>query len=423
MGSKNKNNVTDCLLARVNFPLYAAEMLTSRHLLVAGGGGSAKTGVANGFEIYELFHNGNNFVAEELVRHETGPSVIMNCALKNLERKSYLVVGQESHSQLYIINYKVGSEGEFESEKKDHHDNLRQRRGSQKKTEPNGKIPQPKRLYFEIKTGDSVQTDFTEKEPLQRIVRVSPNGKLMATGGIDGHVRVWHFPKMTKLVDISAHTKEIDDIDFTPDNKNLLSIAKDGIASMWSIKDGKEVLKLTWTPPEGVKYLFKRCRFAVIEGNPGKYRLFTLANPLGKTGKQKGFLQLWNTSTGKLNNIVEIDESLSALAVRDDGRFVAVGTMFTGSVSIYVAFSLQKVLHVNGAHAMFVTGLEFIPVTSKEAPPISSDVETSVISFSVDNRICIHSLRYRHTMPIWVAIILIIIVLFLTFMLCSYIGL
>jgi hypothetical protein len=55
----------------------------------------------------------------------------------------------------------------------------------------------------------------------------------------------------------------------------------------------------------------------------------------------------------------------------------------------------QKVLQVIGAHAMFVTGLEFIPVTTKEALPISSDVEASVISFSVDNRICIHSLRYR----------------------------
>lgn len=37
------------LLARVNFPLYTLQMLTSRHVLVAGGGGSSKTGVANGF--------------------------------------------------------------------------------------------------------------------------------------------------------------------------------------------------------------------------------------------------------------------------------------------------------------------------------------------------------------------------------------
>lgn len=46
MGSRKS---TDGLLARVNFPLYSVEMLTSRHVLVAGGGGSSKTGVANGF--------------------------------------------------------------------------------------------------------------------------------------------------------------------------------------------------------------------------------------------------------------------------------------------------------------------------------------------------------------------------------------
>jgi len=37
------------LLARVNFPLYTVQMITNRHILVGGGGGSSKTGVANGF--------------------------------------------------------------------------------------------------------------------------------------------------------------------------------------------------------------------------------------------------------------------------------------------------------------------------------------------------------------------------------------
>ena len=47
---KNKEG----LLARVNFPLYTLQMLTSRHVLVAGGGGSSNTGVANGF-VSEMF--------------------------------------------------------------------------------------------------------------------------------------------------------------------------------------------------------------------------------------------------------------------------------------------------------------------------------------------------------------------------------
>lgn len=369
--------------------------------MVAGGGGSAKTGVANGFEIYELFHNGRHFVAEEIQRHETGAEVIMNLAMTNVDRRSLLVVGQESHSQMFIINPKIGQLPPKETlNRRESSSEVRQRKnrertesvGSEKSADEG---PRMKRVYFEIKAADSIQTDFTESEPLQRVVRISPNGKFMATGGLDGHVRVWNFPRMTQLCDITAHKKEIDDIDFSPDNKHVLSVSKDGLAIVWAVNTGKEVMKLQWTPPEGFKYLFKRCRYASIEGKADRYRLFTLSNPFGKAGKQKGFLQQWNIETGRLNNIVGIDESLSALAVRDDGRFVAVGTMFSGSVSIFIAFSLQKVLHVPGAHSMFVTGLEFIPVLVKDAPPISSDTEASVVSYSVDNRICIHSLQYR----------------------------
>lgn len=98
---------------------------------------------------------------------------------------------------------------------------------------------------------------------------------------------------------------------------------------------------------------------------------------------------------GTLSNSVVIDESLASLAVRDDGRFVAVGTMFTGSVSIYIAFSLQRVLHIPAAHSMFVTGLEFLPLNNRDGPPISSDTEAAVVSISVDNKVCIHSLSYR----------------------------
>lgn len=373
---------------------------------MAGGGGSAKTGVANGFEIYELFHNGRHFVAEEIQRHETGSEVVMNMSLKSVDRRSLLVVGQESHSQMFVINPKVGQIPPRETlNRRESSSEVRQRKnrertesiGSEKSADEG---PRMKRVYFDIKAADSIQTDFTDSEPLQRVVRISPNGRFMATGGLDGHVRLWNFPRMTPLSDIAAHKKEIDDLDFSPDNKHLLSVSKDGLAVVWSVSSGKELMKLQWTPPEGVKYMFKRCRYATIEGKSDRCRLFTLSNPFGKGGKQKGFLQQWNVETGRLNNIVGIDESLSALAVRDDGRFVAVGTMFSGSVSIYIAFSMQKVLHVPGAHSMFVTGLEFIPVLVKDAPPISSDTEASVVSYSVDNRICIHSLQYRRKLSL-----------------------
>lgn len=53
------------------------------------------------------------------------------------------------------------------------------------------------------------------------------------------------------------------------------------------------------------------------------------------------YLQQWDVDSGHLLRAQELRENLSALAVRDDGRFVALGTMFTGSVFVYIAFSLQ----------------------------------------------------------------------------------
>jgi hypothetical protein len=62
---------------------------------------------------------------------------------------------------------------------------------------------------------------------------------------------------------------------------------------------------------------------------------------VGRMGEQKAFLQLWLPDSGSLWQAVPCSDTLSALAVSDDGKFVAVGTMFNGSVSVYVAFSLQ----------------------------------------------------------------------------------
>jgi prolactin regulatory element-binding protein len=79
----------------------------------------------------------------------------------------------------------------------------------------------------------------------------------------------------------------------------------------------------------------------LVEGDVNDTRLFVLVNPVGRQGKHKAILQLWLPKDGSLKKAVPCSDNLSALAVSDDGRFVAVGTMFTGSVSVYVAFSLQ----------------------------------------------------------------------------------
>ncbi|KAJ8927683.1 hypothetical protein NQ314_019840 [Rhamnusium bicolor] len=293
-----RKNIED-ILARVNFPLYTVQMLTNRHVIVGGGGGYSKTGVANGFEIFELSHNGKKFVVEEVTRHETGGNVVMNCSVFSDNKHSYLVAGQESHCQLYNVNSVLVKEEIDVENIGNNNSEVRQRKPRAKQKADDQKNIK-KKLKFIINPSDSVQTDFNEPEPLSRVARISHNGKLLAT-------------------------------------------AKDGAAVLWDCIKGKEIKRLTWNQPEGSKYLYKRCRFGVIEGEENKSALYMLANPTGLAKKQKSYLQQWLPEESILKKVAEFDESLSALAVRDDGRFIAVGTMFSGSVALYVAFSLQVI--------------------------------------------------------------------------------
>lgn len=409
----------DGLLARVNFPLYTLQMLTSRHILVGGGGGSAKTGVANGFEIFELLHDGVNYSAKEIIRHETGSKVVMNSACFSDKKHTYLAAGQESHCQQYRIGITVEKESsEVPANGLKETPNLRHRKPN--KNSSNGTVDsssdnnKSKHLCFKFHAGDSIQTDFSEKDPYQRIVTISRCGEWMATGGTDCIVRLWTFPGMRLSKMFKAHTKEIDDLHFSPDSKQLVSVSKDGLALVWDLRTGKQIHSLLWTHPSGVKYLFKRSRFGSVEGRSCK--LFTTSNPVAGGRDAQGWLHSWDD--GKICRAISVSEPTSALAVRDDGTFLAIGTMFSGSVSIYIAFSLQRVLHVEGAHSMFVTGIELLPSTCTWGTS-----EAAALSISVDNRVCIHSLPYRRTLPPWLVIMMMIVILFFTFLLCSYIGL
>ena len=117
------------------------------------------------------------------------------------------------------------------------------------------------KLIFDVTALKSVQTDYSAEEPYQKVVRISPNNQFMATGGDDGFLRVWTFTDLYRTHEIEAHEKEIDDLDFSPDNAKIVTISKDRHAYIWDVKKGKKHAEMGWDPPKGIKYLFKRVRY------------------------------------------------------------------------------------------------------------------------------------------------------------------
>lgn len=101
------------------------------------------------------------------MRYETGPNVVMTSAVRSAGNRIFLTAGQESHCQLYRVNIKMVDpaemrRGSFRAE------NGLVRRRRRTVSENNDNIPKKdsnsntteKRISFEIRPSDSVQTDF-----------------------------------------------------------------------------------------------------------------------------------------------------------------------------------------------------------------------------------------------------------------------
>lgn len=413
------------LFARVDFPLYSVAMISPRHLLVAGGGGAANTGVKNGFEIFEITNNGEQLVGESITRYLTGEFSVYSLGVRagssannNLPHSVILAAGHNEFCQLYKLTL-----DRDRSEPSSNDTSLHRRSNGV----PPGMPREPDqaqgaKLVFKTEPLKKVQIDFNAGEPYGKVVRVSLNGKFLASGGDDGHLRVFSFPDMDRVHDFATHEKEIDDIDFSPDSSKICSISKDKRAIVWDVKKGKKHAELGWDTPNNLKYLYKRIKFGCVEGDVKKHKVFTVSNPIGSS-KAPAFLHRWNTQSYTVEGAVSIyGTAFSALAVSDNGNFVATGTMSEGIVDIYTSYNLARVKRVRNAHSTFITGLEFLP-TSEASAVIRGFREASVVSISVDHQVCVHHVPELQTVSSVSAMILVILVLVVTFILSSYLGL
>jgi tricorn protease-like protein len=72
-------------------------------------------------------------------------------------------------------------------------------------------------------------------------VKISRDGKLAATAGYDGLVKLWDFPARTLKTDLKKHKGWVRSLDFSPDGTKLATAGEDGTVVMWKTADGSEL--------------------------------------------------------------------------------------------------------------------------------------------------------------------------------------
>lgn len=403
-----KRRVPD--LYRAPFPLYSVKVDPITGLVItAGGGGASKTGIKNAVHFLDLQLVGEHQYSATLVHsHDTDTRATMNMAVNN----GVIAAGQDGTCCLLKFKHCGAKAAAKEAGNSGQQGNARRRAGKGDRGGPDGAAGDTTDMKDEtaqisVKDLAEVQSDLNPQDPLQKAVRFSPDLSLLLTGGTDGHIRVWEFPSLKKKFDFKAHEGEIEDLDMSPGNKHLVTVGRDFACSVWSGNQLAMGLKWNETMPQiaDKTYRYMACRFGKVEDQKDALRLYTVQIPHKRDRKPppcyltkwegKSFLPMLTSSCGA--------EVISSLAVSDSGTFIGLGTV-TGSVAIYIAFSLQKLYYVQETHGIVVTDLAFLPDTLK-GKSIKGNNEAALLSVAVDSRCQVHTVANRRSFPVWLVLV------------------
>jgi hypothetical protein len=125
-----------------------------------------------------------------------------------------------------------------------------------------------------------------------RRLRLSPDGKLLAVGDDEGLVRIVRLETFEVVRTIRAHTQRVSDLDFSPDNRTLLSAGRDGAIRYWDVESGRQLRELRI--PNSIPYSAR-----MNSASPDRWVIM---------GDRNGFLYAWDLPKGRTITNVKLHE-------------------------------------------------------------------------------------------------------------------
>ena len=196
---------------------------------------------------------------------------------------------------------------------------------------------------WNVKTGTEIRTFTGHKGGVYSVAFIS-YGTILASGSADMTIKFWNVETGTEIHTPTGHTDAVLSVEFSPDNTILASGSADVAIKFWNVETGTEIHTPT---PTG----HKRIVFSVA---------FSPDGTILASGSVDGEIKFWNVETGtEIRALTGHKHVVYSVEFSPDGTILASGSA-DGTIKLWDVKTGAEIYTFTG-HKNFVYSLAFNP--------------------------------------------------------------